>query len=352
MEPANLEALPPAPVARQGRLARLASYLPWLSLLIGLLGAFTMNRGERQARLVAVAALLGWALQIALSFARQLDPARYRGLWARLAHAARFTSLTVTQSLIQQPLFFALPFYMRAFSGTVGQLGFLLALFGAVAVTLWDPLATRVLLHPVAAVMLQALATFAGLNAVLPILGMSNTASLFAAAFATVLGLPLVAGSAATKGERRRAAAWGLAVGLVFPVLLSLRPVRQLVPAAPLKLVDLGIGSDVVDHELWGRGERFQEPAQLVCWSAISAPRGLNDAIVHVWRRDYREVDRIAVTVRGGNEAGFRTYSVKRHLGARPEGFWSCGVETASGQSLGEKFVTVDPAPPEEKPTP
>ena len=52
-------------------------------------------------------------------------------------------------------------------------------------------------------------------------------------------------------------------------------------------------------------------------------------------------VDRIELEIRGGREAGFRTYSVKQNFGPEPSGTWSCAVETASGQFLGERRIVI-----------
>jgi len=82
-------------------------------------------------------------------------------------------------------------------------------------------------------------------------------------------------------------------------------------------------------------------PPQLVCATLIDAPRGLHDALWHIWSKDGVVVDRIALTIRGGVAAGFRTWSAKQNLGDSPQGIWGCEVVTESGQSLGGAQVLV-----------
>jgi hypothetical protein len=68
----------------------------------------------------------------------------------------------------------------------------------------------------------------------------------------------------------------------------------------------------------------------------------VRERLLHVWRKDGHVVDRIELEIRGGREQGFRTYSVKRNFGDQPQGEWSCAVETALGQFLGEQRVVIE----------
>jgi hypothetical protein len=322
-------------------LARLRPLLPWVSLAIGLTSALLADRSPRRAGAIAAAALLGWILQVGLLLSQQVDPTRFSGRWTTLARAARFSSMAATQALVQQPLFFSLPFYARAATGGAGQTYFLGAQGLAVAVTLWDPLSQALLTRPWPALTLQGLACFSGLNAVLPILGVSNASSLWASAGATALGVPLVAMAGAQPGLRLRAVPRSLIVALCFPAALSFPVFRAAIPAAPLRLASLAIGTRLEGRHLVDPSETIEGPSQLVCHSALFAPRGLNDAVEHVWRKDDARVDRIAVTVRGEPGGAFRTYSIKKNLGDRPSGRWTCTVETESGQVLGEVATRV-----------
>ena len=53
--------------------------------------------------------------------------------------------------------------------------------------------------------------------------------------------------------------------------------------------------------------------------------------------------DRIELSIEGGREQGFRTWSRKRNFGDDPRGRWTCAVETGLGQSLGEQAIVIEP---------
>jgi hypothetical protein len=63
----------------------------------------------------------------------------------------------------------------------------------------------------------------------------------------------------------------------------------------------------------------------------------LNTEIIHEWQtydraRGWTTSDRIALSVRGGRDGGYRTYTMKS--GIRP-GPWRVNVETSTGAILG-----------------
>lgn len=82
----------------------------------------------------------------------------------------------------------------------------------------------------------------------------------------------------------------------------------------------------------------------LTAFSAVAAPAGLRQPIVHVWRKDGVVVGRVVLSaLRGGRPGGFRTYSRKTDLGDDPAGQWSVDVLTAAGQLIGRIRLTVTP---------
>jgi hypothetical protein len=324
------------------RLAKLRWAPPWLSLSTGLASAWWMDRDPDRAGPIAAATACGWALLAATILLRRLRP-EGAGRRALLVRAARYSSLAGLQWVLQLSLFFTFPFYAHAADGLAHH-GFLALLAVAAAATLWDPFFASLAARPAVGAV-AGLATFAGLNAMLPILGASNLAGLALAAGAVVVGAPIAAAVAARPGARRRSAALAALAALALPAALAAGAVR-LVPAAPLRLVEASVGTRRAGLAVDDPGDRFVAPAQLVCATTIWAPRGLSDALVHVWEKDGEVVDRIPLEVRGGREAGFRTFSAKRHLGAAPAGRWTCAVETAAGQRLGEREVTVEAPTP------
>lgn len=320
----------------EGRLERFRALLPWGSLILGIVTGVIMDRSPERAPLVAVAAGVGWFAISGILIGGKLVAERLERR-RQLAHKlADFSHFVGMQSLTQLCVFFSLPFYARAASLTLGHAIFLVLLGAVGAVSLWDPLYEAVLKRPVTRAPVQAFATFAGLNCVLPVIGLSNRSSLYVAAAWTFLSSPLLAAlgrrSQDAKGRTRLLQAGAAAL---IPGLLLIGA-SAAIPPAPLRLTEKGIGSTVTDRALVDPTETFEgAPEALVCFSAIAAPRGLRDELIHVWRQNGAVRDRIPLEVVGGRDAGYRTWSKKRNLGADPFGKWTCTVETTTGQVVG-----------------
>ncbi len=312
--------------------ARWPRLSPYASLLLGIASAVLMDRRPERAWLVIAGIALGWLGVMLLAFFE-----RAPGPSSLMKSGVRFLAL----GPVQMTLFFTLPFYVQAWAGTWGQAAFIALVALAALVTLWDPLHHAVLRRPVLGACLQGFATFAGLNALLPVLGVSNSRSLLCSAAAAALVLPLLA-LAVAPPKQRRGLLPRIGVVTLAALLLAVPAVRRAVPAAPLRLVEGGLGTSITGMRLDDPTERLDTvPESLACYTVIWAPRGLRDALFHVWRKNGRPVDAIPLEVRGGREAGFRTWSKKQHLGPSPGGTWTCSVETASGQVLGERRVLV-----------
>ena len=323
------------------RWQRVRPLLPWLSLLTGVGGALLMNRTPGRAWIVVVAAVVGWSMLVVFNIVeRGWTDAPARSLSRR---GARYALVLSNQVAIQQALLFPLPFYVRAAHVHPGHLAFFALYATALVVALWDPLFARALVRPAASVALQAWAAFVGLDMVLPVLGLSNERALLVAGLATAIAVPLGALLARTHVTEPTAPAglWrarALAGVGALAIVVAAHYAGPWVPPAPLELVSVAIGTRVDDHELVDGAAVLEAPAQLACHSAIKAPLGLKDALVHVWDKDGRAFDRVPLDVRGGRDAGFRTWSIEHPTGA---GVYTCSVETASGQVLGEAHVTV-----------
>lgn len=308
--------------------------IAWGSLVLGIASAVLMDRRPERAWLVMVAVGCGWLGAIFFMVLGRGDPKPE----TKVLRAARTASRLLAFGPVQFALFFTLPFYWRALAGTWEQFVFVGCLITAALLTLWDPWHEAVAKHPWGGALLQALATFATLNALLPIFGLANGASLWLAALTTSAITPAIAHFTTQPELRQRRA---LVIAALLPLLALMPPLRSVVPPAPLRLVQGGIGTGIHNHELSGQGDAVQSPTELVCLSHIWAPRGLRDALVHVWRHNHHITDEIAITVQGGREAGFRTWSAKRNLGIHPQGMWTCTLETQAGQLLGEHSVQV-----------
>jgi hypothetical protein len=300
--------------------------MPWISLVLGIASAFWMDRRPERAPLVALAAACGWLLLALLAI---LDSARKKK--ALVHRAARLGAAMGSQSLVQLCLFFSAPFFLRA-AAIPAHWAFVGVLLCAGAVTLWTPLSEAALRHSVAGAALQGLATFAGLDCVLPLLGLSNQLSLLLATLWTALGLPLIAFA---RGGRRGPP---LLVALALMAAYVLGGAR-FVPPAPLRFVEGEMGTRVNERRVTDAATTFAKPPeQLVCFTAIAAPRGLRDRLRHVWRQNGVLRGEVPLEIRGGRPQGFRTWSTHRGIGP---GRWSCSIETQSGQLLGRMVVHV-----------
>jgi hypothetical protein len=81
----------------------------------------------------------------------------------------------------------------------------------------------------------------------------------------------------------------------------------------------------------------------LYAYSAIRAPRGLSERIVHVWCHEGVEVDRIALRIAGGRSEGYRAWSHKQAFPGKVLGKWRVEVRTDAGQLIGVIRFRVDP---------
>jgi hypothetical protein len=328
--------------ARVEQLLRLRRrLLPWISLVTGSVGALTMDRGPRHARLVAIGAVVVWLTLIALHWLSRLDQETIGPRKRRVLQLARSSSLLATQSLVQLALFFALPFYVQAASLRSWHLLFLVVLGGLSAASLWDPLTEWLLQHRWLAPLLLGVASFAALDVVLPGLGMSTQQSLWVAAGTAVVGVATLTAAASHREQRWRRSFRALRIALLLPAALALGGAR-IVPAAPLRLVRIELGTQLAEHWVVDPVQQLSAaPERLYCATAIGSPVGVKDTLFHVWHKDAAPYGRIELAFSGGRAAGYRTFSRVAPRAAAPDGEYRCSVETAAGQVLGSRSVRV-----------
>ena len=150
-------------------------------------------------------------------------------------------------------------------------------------------------------------------------------------------------------------------VGGLF-LLINVFYFTNIIPPIPLSLKDIGIyhtltqtkdGNFAVSYEPAQWYEPFQEysrtfhsvdNAPVYIFSAVFAPTKLNTTIYHRWehfdevKSEWVTTDRIAYSIAGGREEGYRGYSKKSSV---TPGSWRVSVETQRGQLLGRKTFTV-----------
>ncbi len=137
----------------------------------------------------------------------------------------------------------------------------------------------------------------------------------------------------------------------------------NLIPPIPLSLKDGGVyhslyrnqsGDYIVEVEeknlldYFSLHEDFQavKNDSVYVYSAIFSPALFNIGIAHVWQKydnasgQWTTINRINLSVIGGREGGYRTYSVKNNI---IPGAWRVNVETAQGQIIGRLRFDVTP---------
>ena len=243
-----------------------------------------------------------------------------------------------TQMIHQESLFFVLPFFFVTTAWNSGQLVFTGLLGASALVSIIDPLYYRWLApRRWLFLALHTLTLFAALLTALPIILHLTTAQSFKLAL-------------------------GIAMLLSFPSLASIFPIRNLRGALMLLGMTLAIGGtgwllrswvppatlwiteDAISTQLQDRtpGDSLKEvsandvrSAGLYAYTAINAPRGLDERIYHVWQFNGKEVDRVALDIHGGRKEGYRAWSHKQNFPGDPAGNWQVRVLTEDGQVIG-----------------
>jgi len=180
-------------------------------------------------------------------------------------------------------------------------------------------------------------------------------------AFLMALVFFLLRRVAPNRVRRRQKLTASLLVGVL--VLFNGLYFTNIIPPIPLSMKELGFYHTVVREggeyrvsyeagawwEFWKQSDdvfhwRGSEP--LYCFASVFAPTDLDTKIYHHWqfknaKGDWEERGRIAYSIAGGRDGGYRGYTLKTALEI---GRWRCRVETARGQVIGQKTILVVPA--------
>ncbi len=135
------------------------------------------------------------------------------------------------------------------------------------------------------------------------------------------------------------------------------------IPPVPLSLKFGGIYHHVEKHQngytlSFAKGswyQFFKQSNDLVstddpvyCFTSVFAPVALQTTIYHHWQhrspnpvKTFSTTDRIPISISGGRERGYRSYTTKQHLDS---GEWRVDVETEDGRILGRiHFRAISP---------
>ncbi|HEY7883617.1 MAG TPA: DUF5924 family protein [Cellvibrionaceae bacterium] len=246
----------------------------------------------------------------------------------------------VTQMVHQESLFFVLPFFFFTLTWNSGQLVFMALLTCAALVSVVDPLyynhlAKRQWLY----MGFHSLTLFAVLLTGLPIILHLTTAQAYPLALGTamVLAIPSIIKALPPRRWWRYVAL----IALMATLGVSGWFARFWVPPATLWLTDVSISFEVdPERKTYGQSIRQLSHEQLhhnglFAYSAIRAPRGLNERIYHVWRLDGELVDKIALDIQGGRDEGYRAWTHKQHFPENALGRWQVQVVTEANQMIG-----------------
>lgn len=300
----------------------------------GVVSFFTVERHESFARVIATVMLLSW-IWLMLERALRRRIAQRFG-WTIPIPVLRYG----TQMIHQEGLFFVLPFLYTATTWNSGQALFTGLVGAAALIALVDPLYFRWLsTRRWVFLTYHTFTLFVVLLTALPLVLHIPTGNSYKLALgvAVLLSFPTLAELVSLDARWRRWAVVGLmlALGSVGWLL------RLWVPPATLWLTEVAISTSM-DSLNMKAGERLRAvtPAQMrdqgiYAYTAINAPLGLEEHIYHVWLHDGREVDRIALDIRGGRKEGYRAWTHKQNFPADSGGRWQVKVVTDTGQMIG-----------------
>lgn len=243
-----------------------------------------------------------------------------------------------TQMIHQESLFFVLPFFFITTTWNSGQLVFTGLLGAAALVSIIDPLyykwlAPRRWLF----LALHTLTLFAALLTALPIILHLTTAQSFklALGIAVLLSFPSLASSFPIRNWRGGL----ILLGITLAVGGACWLLRSWVPPATLWMTEVAISTELQDRTPGDSLEQVSasqvRSSGLYAFTAINAPRGLEERIYHVWKFNGKEVDRIALDIHGGRKEGYRAWTHKQNFPDNPVGRWQVRVLTEDGQVIG-----------------
>jgi len=305
----------------------------------GIASFILVDRQEGLASWIAIVMLISWIwLMLENTFTKVFAKVFKREIPQPLLRYA-------TQMIHQESLFFVLPFFFVTTTWNSGQLVFTGLLGAAGLISIIDPLyykwlAPRRWLF----LALHTLTLFAALLTALPIILHLTTSQSFklALVIAMLLSFPSLASSFPIQHWRRGV----MLVVLTLAVGASGWLLRSWVPPATLWMTEVAVSTQLENRT---PGKSLSEVkaseirAGLYAFTAINAPRGLNERIYHVWQFNGKEVDRIALDIHGGRKEGYRAWTHKQNFPGNPVGRWQVRVLTEDGQVIGVlRFKVID----------
>lgn len=324
--------------------ARLLQKYPWAIATIGFVsGAASFFLVEREqekfAQILSVLMLASWAWLA-------LEKLLRRGIshWFGFELPPPLLSF-VTQMVHQESLFFVIPFFFITTAWNTGQAVFTSILILFAVLSIIDPIYYRwIAAQRWRYFIFHGFTLFAVLLTALPIIFYLPTPKtyLLALGAAIILSLPGI-----IRALRWRW--WWRALFVVAIVALTASIglyTRTWIPPATLRLTKVAVTDQIdVSKREPTRALKVitdeQLKSGLYAYTAIRAPRGLQERIYHEWRLNGRTIDRIALDINGGREEGYRAWTHKLNFPPYPTGKWEIHVLTEANQVIGIFRFTV-----------
>ncbi len=293
-----------------------------------------VERKESFSQIIAILLLVSWVWLIVDNWLRDKVEQRFG-----VAVSPNFMRFAL-QMVQQESLFFALPFFLAVTSWNHPQAVFTSLIILCAFISVVDPLYYKKLAkHSILFTVFHNFALFVVILVTLPILlNLTTSESLTIALITSVIcTLP-------SMGNLMPNARWWrfpLLVLLLSALSAGLWQLRSWVPPAALRLTDITVSHevDIAQRKPIGNVKQLDvntlRQEGLYSWTAVKAPRGLNEKIFHVWILNNQVVERIALDITGGREQGYRAWTHKMNFPADPVGKWQVHVVTESGQLIG-----------------
>ena len=311
-------------------------------------GSFILvDRQQGMASWIAIIMLVSWLwLMLENSFTQLFSKVFKREIPEPLLRYA-------TQMIHQESLFFVLPFFFVTTTWNSSQAIFTGLLGAAALVSITDPLYYKWLAPKRSLFLaLHTLTLFAALLTALPIILHLTTAESYKLALGVAMALSIP--SLAVSLPLRSVKGWLMLLGVTAAIGCAGWFLRSWVPPATLWMTEVAISTQLQDRT---PGDDLKEVSAsqlrssgLYAYTAINAPRGLDERIYHVWQFNGKEVDRIALDIHGGRKEGYRAWTHKQNFPGNPAGKWQVRVLTEDGQLIGVlRFEITDSTPVKEK---
>jgi hypothetical protein len=336
-------ALASDPCSRSARFAVAAAdvnrrYGPWASLIVGAAAAFLWREGVDQIRAAVVLASLAGAITLLLLFppwGHAPRPEAGHSAWLRSA------AWWATVSLVQNALWFVIPFYVLSTTWPSRNAPFTLLLIVLGVLSCFDAfLRDRVVRGGASAVAFVVPALLAAMQLFLPmLLGVPPRFTIFASgAVASIAGGCLVTPDTIM----RRLPARRMLLAVVCLGALGAVGARALLPLlapAPLRLASarFALGRDELEPVAPVEELEAGRSEQAFVFVAVEAPRGFRETVrLVVEGEGLRETRPLEIT--GGRAGGYRLWAP---VPAREPGLIRATVRTEGGQILGVASIPV-----------